>query len=87
MKIEIEMSERLYKKDRVAAKNLNLSSKKFLVRAIRKSALANQEKKLSDAEVTASLNAFFEQYPELKGGWWEDRSWDDYQPRKENRDG
>lgn len=81
MKIEIEIEEELYKKIMVAAKNLNLSPKRFLVRAIRKSALANQEKKLSGRELTASLNAFFfEQYPDLNVGWWNDRSWDDCQP-------
>lgn len=80
MKIEIEIEEELYRKVTVAAKNLNLSRKRFLVRAIRKSALANQEKKLSGSELTASLNAFFEQNPDLNVGWWNDRSWDDCSP-------
>ena len=80
MKIEIELSESLYKKVGVAAKNLKLSKKTFITRAIRRMTIANQEKQLTGQELTAELNKFFAENPEANVPWWKDRSWDDYQP-------
>ncbi len=81
MKIEIELSESLYKKVSLAAKNLRLSKKRFLTKAIRRMAITNQERQPTGAEITANLNKFFAEHPEANVPWWEDRGWDDYQPK------
>ncbi len=80
MKIEIELSESRYNKVGVAAKNLKLSKKKFITKAIRNMAIANQERRPTDAEITAKLNKLFEECPEAALPWWKDRSWDEHQP-------
>lgn len=45
MMIKIELSESLYNKVGVAAKNLKLSKKEVIAKAIRNMAIANQEKR------------------------------------------
>lgn len=75
MKIELEIPEALHKQIVNAAKNLKLPKKKFMVRTIRQMARANQE---DPEDVAASIKRFFEENPNCRGGWWEDRGWEDY---------
>jgi hypothetical protein len=82
MKIEFEISDRLYEKVSIAAKNLNVSKQQFFLMATRKLALENQVKQESDREITSKLNKFFEEHPEANIPWWKDRSWDDVQPTR-----
>ena len=62
MKLEIELSDKLYNDMRRAAKNLRITPRRFVLRAIRRLADSNQ---ISGEEITASLNKFFEENPDL----------------------
>ena len=62
MKMEIELSEKLYRDLSFAARNLKMKRKVFVVTAIRRMAESNQ---VSGKKITASLNKFFEENPDL----------------------
>lgn len=79
MKINIELSESLHKEVLIAAKNLKMSKKKFIVKAIRKMTMDHQR---PGSEITASLNKFFKDHPGIDVSWWNDKSWDDCQPKR-----
>lgn len=70
MKMEIELSEKLYSDLSKAAKNLKMSRKRFVTTAIRRMAQSNQS---SGEAITAALNKFFSENPDLNIGWWEER--------------
>jgi hypothetical protein len=82
MKIQIEISDRLYAKVGIAAKSLNLSKKQFLIKAIRKLVLQNQVPRKSESEFISQINKFLEENPEANIPWWTDRSWDEFQPSR-----
>lgn len=73
MKIEIEISNRLYSNLSRAARNLKMSRKRFVTTAIRRLAGSNQT---SGGEITASLNKFFSENPDLNISCYEE-GWDD----------
>lgn len=62
VKLEIELSEKIYKDLCIAAKNVKVTPKKFAVRAIERSV---RQKQVSGDDVTASLNKFFDENPDL----------------------
>ncbi len=62
VKVEIELSAKTYKDLCTAAKNLKVTPIKFAVRAIERSV---RQKQVSGHDVTASLNKFFDENPEL----------------------
>ncbi len=62
MRIEIEMSHKLYTDLLRAAKNFKMSRNRLILAAIRQKTRSNQ---MSGAEVTASLNKFFAENPDL----------------------
>ena len=63
IKLEIELSEKLYEQVCKAAKSQNTTPEKFVVKAAR--SMAGRSREMSDSEVTESLNKFFAKYPEL----------------------
>lgn len=70
MKMEIELSEKLYRDLSLAAKKLKMTRKRFVLTAVRRMAASNQ---LSGGEITESLNKFFAEHPEANVPWWEER--------------
>jgi predicted transcriptional regulator len=60
--MEIELSDKLYQDLSSAARNLKMTRKRFVITAIRQMATSNQ---LSQEQITASLNKFFEENPDL----------------------
>lgn len=62
IKLEVELSEKMYADLRIAAKKLKMTPKEFAVRAITRSARQNR---VSDEDITKSLNEFFEKNPDL----------------------
>jgi hypothetical protein len=62
MKIEIELADKLYRDLSIAARNLKMTRKRFVITAIRRMAASNQ---LSGEQIKASLNKFFEENPDL----------------------
>jgi hypothetical protein len=70
MKIEIELSEKLYRDLSLAAKNLNMTRKQFVLTANRRMTASSHR---SADDVTASLNKFLAEYPDANKPWWEER--------------
>jgi hypothetical protein len=73
MKIEIELADKLYRDLSIAARNLKMTRKRFVITAIRRMAASNQ---LSGEQIKASLNKFFEENPDLNNieamRYWQD---------------
>jgi hypothetical protein len=73
MKIEIELSDKLYRDLSIAARTLKITRKRFVITAIRRMAASNQ---LSEEQITVSLNKFFEENPDLNNieamRYWQD---------------
>jgi hypothetical protein len=62
VKIEIEVSQKLYDDLSRAAQNLKMTRKRFVRTPIKRMAESNQQ---SGEEITASLNKFFADHPDL----------------------